>query len=632
MAYLDIAGLEYFWSKIKSAFSAIGHIHDDRYYTESEMDLKLLGKSDTSHNHDDSYLKLSGGSVTGDLQVKGVTTLKNTVTITGDCSVDESHNFIGNLNGNASTATNADYATKADSANTSTNASFASLLSGFARATTGQTWGNQTGTFIHGEDDSTGGSFAFRRDNPIAGQMSMIIDGRFYQNEGQYKVLDESDISGIRSRSDMELGVPLSCAKGSNTAPWAGAHDGSLDFAQCRSMIGTVCDNSGTWSSVLSIRHRNGSGDGTNYGLLAFSNLTNTGDTIWYQKQSNGSWTDKRNILDSSNYGSYALPLSGGTLKGSLNFANYTWNLVGDDAYIGDHNIGGAFCVVGANGTTKLALCNQANQSDYAYLGYSGGNITTNKKIEANTTGHADKDLALSGGTMTGDIAFASIGDVAVSNKITWDGSTDSADIYYQTTAADQGNLVLNLRDDGNCYLRIAQNGNFRSYFSPNDGNFHGNVNGNADTASAASKVCNANNSNDKMAFHWSGQGGQPYWLWGGNSVEDMYVYNPSNFSVNYANSAGYAATADTATNSNVTIGSGYMRIGAIQICYGTYTSTTTITYNQAFANIYGVFVSGGGNVGWAGPYAYNVSTTSFVGVAADHTPTVYWMAIGTWK
>lgn len=51
------------------------------------------------------------------------------------------------------------------------------------------------------------------------------------------------------------------------------------------------------------------------------------------------------------------------------------------------------------------------------------------------------------------------------------------------------------------------------------------------------------------LNFNWSGQGGQPSWLWGGNDGANMYVYNPSNFSVNYANSAGYAgssANADT--------------------------------------------------------------------------------------
>ena len=32
-----------------------GHTHDDRYYTESEINTKLSGKSDTSHTHDDRY-------------------------------------------------------------------------------------------------------------------------------------------------------------------------------------------------------------------------------------------------------------------------------------------------------------------------------------------------------------------------------------------------------------------------------------------------------------------------------------------------------------------------------------------------------------------------------------------------
>ena len=93
--------------------------------------------------------------------------------------------------------------------------------------------------------------------------------------------------------------------------------------------------------------------------------------------------------------------------------------------------------------------------------------------------------LSLSGGTMSGNVSFADIGNVGVSNKLQWNGSTDGADIYYQTTAGDQGNLVLNLRDDSNCYLRIAKNGEFKSYFSPDDGNFHGNVNGTADRANA---------------------------------------------------------------------------------------------------------------------------------------------------
>ena len=99
--------------------------------------------------------------------------------------------------------------------------------------------------------------------------------------------------------------------------------------------------------------------------------------------------------------------------------------------------------------------------------------------------------LKRSGGQITGDLTFSDIGNVGTSNKISWNGSTDGADIYYQTTESDQGNLVLNLRDNPNCYLRIAYNGEFKSYFSPSDGNFHGNVNGNADTATKATTALN---------------------------------------------------------------------------------------------------------------------------------------------
>lgn len=59
---------------------------------------------------------------------------------------------------------------------------------GFMKQTTVQGWGNQIGTFVTGFDDSTGGSIAFRRDNPTAASMSMIIDGTVYVNGGHDRV------------------------------------------------------------------------------------------------------------------------------------------------------------------------------------------------------------------------------------------------------------------------------------------------------------------------------------------------------------------------------------------------------------------------------------------------------------
>ena len=61
---------------------------------------------------------------------------------------------------------------------------------------------------------------------------------------------------------------------------------------------------------------------------------------------------------------------------------------------------------------------------------------------------------------------------------------------------------------------------------------------GTADTATTAAKLGRGGNTGVPMTFHWSGQGGQPSWLWGGNDGSNMYVYNPSNFNVNSATTA----------------------------------------------------------------------------------------------
>lgn len=56
------------------------------------------------------------------------------------------------------------------------------------------------------------------------------------------------------------------------------------------------------------------------------------------------------------------------------------------------------------------------------------------------------------------------------------------------------------------------------------------------------SASCNKN-------WNWSGQEGQPTWMWGGADATNQYLYNPSNFSVNYANTANYANSANSANS-----------------------------------------------------------------------------------
>lgn len=88
---------------------------------------------------------------------------------------------------------------------------------------------------------------------------------------------------------------------------------------------------------------------------------------------------------------------------------------------------------------------------------YMANRLTTARKLWGNSF-NGTEDIK-------GSIIFPKIGDTAISNGISWSGSSDGADIYYQTTAADQGNLVLNVKDGANAYIQLALNGAFKSHF-----------------------------------------------------------------------------------------------------------------------------------------------------------------------
>lgn len=122
-------------------------------------------------------------------------------------------------------------------------------------------------------------------------------------------------------------------------------------------------------------------------------------------------------------------------------------------------------------------------------------------------------------------------------------GSTDGARLTWGPVESDHGLLKLLLTDDANSEFRILQNGTQVLQAI----NSKCNINGSAAYATSAGNADTV----DSHHFNWSGQNGQPEWIWGGNDSANQYVYNPSNFSVNYATSAGNATTATSATNAD---------------------------------------------------------------------------------
>lgn len=98
----------------------------------------------------------------------------------------------------------------------------------------------------------------------------------------------------------------------SSTVPMAGCYDeeGGLDLFTTlqdrKSFIGSLNHPEG-WFNVLSIRHRNGWGDGNKYGMMMWAPMTQDGNLSWSQQRSSG-WKTAKTILDSANVGSYAIP------------------------------------------------------------------------------------------------------------------------------------------------------------------------------------------------------------------------------------------------------------------------------------------------------------------------------------
>lgn len=137
------------------------------------------------------------------------------------------------------------------------------------------------------------------------------------------------------------------------------------------------------------------------------------------------------------------------------------------------------------------------------------------------------------------------------------------------------------------------------------------------------------------VQFQWAGQSGQPAWVWGGNGDGTVYqVWNPSNFSVNYANSANWANGASYADR----IGSGGWTLADIQGQLNwRVTDTRFAGYVQraaaGTANMYQEFDSGYVCTGYrfqtiSGQPAVSGLSTRQLQI---HIPNVGWRAFGGW-
>ena len=70
-------------------------------------------------------------------------------------------------------------------------------------------------------------------------------------------------------------------------------------------MGGVSNTTNSSWYNVINVRHRNGYGDGANYGMYIRTALTSLGNLVWNKQCGASTWQGERTIVDSGNYTTY---------------------------------------------------------------------------------------------------------------------------------------------------------------------------------------------------------------------------------------------------------------------------------------------------------------------------------------
>nr|DAR15682.1 MAG TPA: endosialidase chaperone [Crassvirales sp.] len=248
-------------------------------------------------------------------------------------------------------------------------------------------------------------------------------------------------------------------------------------------------------------------------------------------------------------------------------FDNNTWYSVGDDAYIGDHNIGGTFCIKSADSVnvSGIAIYN-SDETKVARLWFDNTNINLDKQLVMNnkriwiqgvgTAGGNNNRLTLVAGMPSGLVFNTSCrGTMLYSNGIAFadpyngNNNNDSGWIRHLETSKNTGTLEIAVGNDNS-----NEEIHFRWYDTTSTSEHIGNditvprATGTLALTSQIPTTLPANGGNaDKLdGYHANGlltalsNSDKGISITVGGTTKSV-----SNISVNYASSAGNADTVD---------------------------------------------------------------------------------------
>lgn len=397
------------------------------------------------------------------------------------------------------------------------------------------------------------------------GQIHVSVDGYFWQNEGRYRVLDTSDVAGLKG--DLTVHQYLS---NTDTTWWPLIWGGS-DHNNVSDSTGAVYKS----HDVLSWQTSSQTLYATNIRTENIKHLSIGGGIFWNPNvESATDSTDAASIIlvKSGVAGGTTLVLSqmndaNDTIQFKTSTAARLYHnsypiLTTQNTYVNNHK--------GYINGTEITQVNNADTLDGAHLIRYGNGTGIKQVYYFHTQGNNTSYIKL--GTLN-TVAVTGAGSskvmFTVKGGINFGGTNESV---YEVAASTRGSIQVTstlvrgnrelkfgyVSTSSNVEIWMAYDGTFRGVTEVEvsssvsftlamtetttkpSGFVEGSYRILASTADNVASATNAyhlriNSANTWSTWYWAGQSGQPSWLWGSNDGTNMYVWNPSNFNVNTA-------------------------------------------------------------------------------------------------